>query len=170
MGEINWVSGGLRGSLADRNSATVPTTLTRLPTTAAAGGVVEVNTTMPSEVAGLASTSASVDWTKKALVLRAVTMPSVTTTIPTIGEVEPLPWTSWMGVNAAGVAPGSGREAAVAARPGTRSARTASSGAEREATRREDAVGGMRSPGCAAALVRVGQVAKIPVRARPPGQ
>ena len=161
VGVVSWVRGGLKGSVLGKNSLTIPTTLTRLPTAAAAGGAVEVNTKMPSEVAGLASTSASVDWRKKALAIRAVTMPSVTTAIPTIAEVEPLPWTSWMGVNAAGAAPGSGREAAVAAKPGTRSARTASSGAERGAMRREDAVRGMRSPGCAAALVWIGQVAKF---------
>ena len=53
------VSGGCSGSAAGTNSATVPVTCTSAPTAAAAGGAELVNTRMPSDVAGSASTVAS---------------------------------------------------------------------------------------------------------------
>src|SRR5262249_16830977 len=59
VGPVSSVSGGLFGSLLGRNSETVPLTVTRLPTAAAAGGVLEVKTKMPSEVVGSLSTALS---------------------------------------------------------------------------------------------------------------
>ena len=74
------------------NSTTVPVTCTRLPTTAAAGGAVEVNTSTPSEVAGLPSPVGS--WMKKPLFSSFVTTPLVLTTWPASGLTAPLPWIS----------------------------------------------------------------------------
>src|ERR1041384_3465043 len=53
------VAGGLFTSADGMNSCTVPPAETELPTAAAAGGALEVNTNTPSEVFGSASTCAS---------------------------------------------------------------------------------------------------------------
>ena len=83
--------------VAGVNSVTVPVTRTRLPTAALAGGAVEVNTKMPSDVAGLPSAWPSAVCRKKPLLnFWAVTTPSVVTTAPSRGENRPLPWMSWI--------------------------------------------------------------------------
>ena len=74
------------------NSITVPVTCTRLPTTAAAGGAVEVNTRMPSDVAGLPSPVGSC--MKKPLLSSFVTTPVVLTTWPASVLAAALPWIS----------------------------------------------------------------------------
>src|ERR1700674_1541517 len=91
VGVMSSVSGGLCGSADGMNSCTVPVTLTELPIAAAAGGALEVNTKMPSDVSGLASTLASGVCRKKPLLRRPVTMPVVVTELPAKGEVAPLP-------------------------------------------------------------------------------
>src|ERR1043166_9912691 len=50
VGPVSSVAGGLFGSLLGLNSETVPVTVTRLPTTAATGGALEVKTKIPSDV------------------------------------------------------------------------------------------------------------------------
>ncbi len=90
------VTGGLRGSLDGMKSCTVPRTRTRLPTAAAAGGVLLVKTKIPSEVLTSASLSNSGAWMKKPLPFTAVTTPSTCTTLSAHGEKTPAPWTSWM--------------------------------------------------------------------------
>ena len=77
-----------------KNSLTVPRAVTWLPT--ATAGVAAVNTKMPSDVAGLASASASGACRKKPFDLIPVTRPVVTTSDPANGETAPLPWMSWM--------------------------------------------------------------------------
>ena len=88
-----------------KNSETVPVTRTRCPSATAVGQVLQ-KTKMPSEVAGLASASASSSWRKKPceLVRRPgswpMTTPSTVTVAPGIGVAAPLPWTSWMKASA----------------------------------------------------------------------
>ena len=95
VGVVSSVIGGLAGSDGGTNSATVPVTRTSAPTTAPAGGAVDVKTKMPSEVAALASTSASGVCRKNPLLKRrAVTMPSVVTAWPANGETPEAPWIS----------------------------------------------------------------------------
>src|SRR5262245_31958181 len=77
VGDVSQVDGGESGSSTGTNSAIVPVTWTRAPTAAAAGGGADVKTKMPSEVAGSASTSASLACTKKPFAVRPVTMPRV---------------------------------------------------------------------------------------------
>jgi hypothetical protein len=57
---------------------------------AAAGGALDVNTKIPSDVLRSASTVASGSCRKKPLLLVPVTMP-VVVTLPARGEVDPLP-------------------------------------------------------------------------------
>src|ERR1700739_2596122 len=71
------VEDGLLGSLLGINSATVPVTWTKFPTTAGATGRLEVKTKTPSEVFGSASTALSGFWMKKPFETTAVTMPVV---------------------------------------------------------------------------------------------
>ena len=86
------VIGGLHGIRAGTNSCTVAVTVTSLPTAAAAGGALLVNTKIPSEVAGSVSACASGVCRKKPLVLRAVTTPVVVTNCPSYGERASAPW------------------------------------------------------------------------------
>ena len=90
------VSGSWYGSAAGTYSSTVPCTSTWLPTAAASGGVVEVNTNRPSEVAGLPSSWPWGVCTKKPLLRRPVTMPLVATAVPARGERWPSPWIAEM--------------------------------------------------------------------------
>ena len=84
------VCDGLFGSLLGMNSCTVPMTHTSFPTAAAEGGAAEVNTKMPSDVAGSPSPLDGI-WTKNPFDFRPVTMPSVWTVMLTSGDVLPLP-------------------------------------------------------------------------------
>ena len=93
------VSGGCTGSAPGTNSVTVPVTCSSAPTTAAGGSVDPVKTTMPSDVSGSVSASASGVCRKKPFDLRAVTTPRVDTVAPTIGEVAPAPWMAWIVVS-----------------------------------------------------------------------
>src|SRR5687768_13039977 len=79
VGELISVSGGWAGSAEGTNSTTVPVTATRLPTDASAGGALDVNTKIPSDVFGSPSPVASGSWMKKPLLLTPVTTPRVTT-------------------------------------------------------------------------------------------
>src|SRR6187551_111508 len=81
------VIGGCTGSAPGTNSCTVPVTCSRAPTTAAGGSVDPVKTTMPSDVWGSASASASGVCRKKPFDLSAVTTPRVDTVAPTNGDV-----------------------------------------------------------------------------------
>jgi hypothetical protein len=87
------VIGGLATSAPGTNSCTKPTTRTVLPTAAAAGGALDVNTKTPSDVAELPSPAPGV-WMKNPLLLRAVTTPLVATSSSSYGEALPLPWIS----------------------------------------------------------------------------
>src|SRR5262245_853027 len=83
VGVVISVVAKLNGSLEGTNSLTAPVTSTRLPTAAAAGGGVLVNTKIASDVFSSVSASASGDWMKKPLLKRrAVTMPRVVTDRP----------------------------------------------------------------------------------------
>ena len=88
------VVGGLWMSAEGMNSWTVPATLTSLPTTAPAGGALDVKTKTPSDVFGSASSKPILLWMKKPLLLTPVTTPIVATSSPTWGDVEPDPWMS----------------------------------------------------------------------------
>src|SRR4029079_12247297 len=91
-GELISVSGGWCGSAGGTHSATVPGPCNSAPRTT--GGVLPVNTWIPSEVSASPSTVASGSWMKNALLLVAVTMPRVVTVWPTNGDVAPDPWMS----------------------------------------------------------------------------
>src|SRR5262245_29074715 len=65
VGEVISVTGGCSTSDEGTNSEIVPVTCTKLPRAAAGGGAALVNTKMPSDVAGSASTLASGSWLKK---------------------------------------------------------------------------------------------------------
>src|SRR5688572_11247011 len=93
------VSGGWAGSAPGTNSVTVPVTWSSAPTTAAGGTGEPVNTTMPSDVSGSASASASGVCRKKPFDFSAVTMPRVDTVAPARGDVGPDPWMAWIAVN-----------------------------------------------------------------------
>src|SRR5215471_10777036 len=82
---------GLLGSDDGMNSWTVPATTTEFPTAAAAGGALDVNTKIPSEVFGSASALTSGVCKKNPLVLTPVTIPLVVTALPANGDVAPLP-------------------------------------------------------------------------------
>ncbi len=82
------------------NSETVPVALTRCPSATAVGQVMQ-KTKIPSDVAGLASASASSSWRKKpdsrlAPWKLAMTTPSTVTVAPGMGVAAPFPCTSWM--------------------------------------------------------------------------
>ncbi len=82
VGPVIWVMVNWWGLEGGTNSATVPVTRTRLPTTAVAGGAPPVNTNTPSEVAGSPSSLAACR-KKPLLNFSAVTMPSVMTRLST---------------------------------------------------------------------------------------
>src|SRR5258708_7470838 len=88
--ELISVCEGLAGSELGMNSATVPLTHTVLPIAAAVGGALDVNTKMPSEVAGSPSPGEGICM-KKPLDLRPVTMPLVVMAASFRGEAFPLP-------------------------------------------------------------------------------
>ena len=87
--------------VAGRNSVTRPDTSTESPT-ATVGEVEPRNTKIPSLVSGSASAVGSCIQKPRELpvVRTAVTMPgTLVTDCPTIGEIRPVPWMSWMRVD-----------------------------------------------------------------------